>query len=331
MTKPITSVAALMLVENGRLALTDRLSDYVPGFSTVKVLDDDGTIKIASSHITIRDLFTHTSGLSYGFDPDDRIDKLYNANYQKHLSVEPDSFLDALVNMLSGLPLAHDPGSKFRYSFATDVIAYVVQKVTGTKFRDFLKQNILDPLQMNDTDFYVSAEKHDRVAAVYGPDESGGIKEIKPFEVNPYHQEVTVGAGGFGLFGTAHDYNRFATMLLNKGELDGVRLLKTETVDLMTSNMLPDGVFPWENHSEGFGLGVRVNLESSPAPIPKVAGSYGWGGAANTDWWADPANGITAVLMVQFMPSGMHPVMDEFRSHVYRAFTQYAPISLAYN
>lgn len=324
MTKPITSVAVLMLMEEGRLRLADPVAAYIPAFKDVKVLDtsvDSGVRYSAPVRPpTIRDLLTHTAGLSYGFDEGVYIDQLYQQHVWKVWNETPDTVsLDWLVQTLGKLPLASQPGAKFRYSMATDVLGGIVQVVSGEPFDHFLRQRIFAPLGMVDTDFYVPAQKLPRFAATYGPGEQGGLKLVDGVETSNYTRPPLSPSGGGGLVSTTGDYLRFAQLLLNRGELDGVRLLGPKTVALMTANHLPPGVHPFDDPAAGFGLGVSVLTDLGQSNVLGSVGNYGWGGAANTNFWIDPQEELIGILMLQYMPSDTYPVVSDFRNLVYQA------------
>jgi CubicO group peptidase (beta-lactamase class C family) len=323
MTKPITSTAVLMLFEEGHFRLTDPVSRYIPAFKDVKVLDNTAGsgvryVNIARP-ITIHDLLTHTAGLSYGFDDNVYIDDLYRKHVWGAQEANPDLTLEAFVGEIAKLPLAHQPGTLFRYSVATDVLGFLVQVVSGMPFDEFLKQRIFEPLGMVDTDFYVPPEKIERFAATYGPDEQGGLKVTDPLKTSRYARPTKNPSGGGGLVSTTSDYLRFAQMLLNKGELDGVRLLGRKTVELMTTNHLPDGVHPFDDAASGFGLGVSVLMDLGQSQMPGTVGNFGWGGAANTNFWIDPKEELIGILMLQFMPSDTYPVTPDFHILTYQA------------
>ncbi|MEZ4712799.1 MAG: serine hydrolase domain-containing protein, partial [Caldilineaceae bacterium] len=219
------------------------------------------------------------------------------------------------------LPLAYHPGQRYRYSVATDVLGYLVQVISGQPFAQFLQQRIFDPLGMQDTFFTVPANKLDRFAANYGPDDNGGLKVIDEPSESRYTKPTARPSGGGGLLSTTSDYLRFAQMLLNKGELNGERLLGRKTVELMAANHLPDGVFVDNDPSTGlgFGLGVSVQLALGKLQTLGSAGNYGWGGAANTNFWIDPQEELIGILMLQYMPSGTYPVTPDFRNLTYQA------------
>jgi CubicO group peptidase (beta-lactamase class C family) len=324
MTKPITSVAVLMLMEEGRLRLADPVAAYIPAFQDVKVLDtslDTGVRYTAPVRPpTIRDLLTHTAGLSYGFDDGVYIDQLYQQQVWSYWEQHPtDVSLDWLVDAIGKLPLASQPGTKFRYSMSTDVLGSIVQIVAGQPFDHFLQERIFQPLGMVDTDFFVPAEKLPRFAATYGPGKQGGLKLVDGVETSTYTRPARCPLGGAGLVATIGDYLRFAQMLLNRGELDGVRLLGRKSVELMTANHLPPGVHPFDDPAAGFGLGVSVLTELGQSSVLGSVGNYGWGGAANTNFWVDPQEGLIGILMLQYMPSDTYPVVSDFRNLVYQA------------
>ncbi len=323
MTKPITSTAVLMLFEEGRFQLSDPVAQYIPAFADVKVLDNSagsGVHYIAPVRpISIRDLLTHTAGLSYGFDENVYIDDLYRERVYALREANPDLTLEDFVQAIGKLPLAHQPGSAFRYSFATDVLGLLVQVVAGVPFEEFLRRRIFEPLGMVDTSFHVPAEQIGRFAATHGPDPEHGLAVTDAPATSDFARPTRVPSGGGGLVSSTSDYLRFAQMLLNQGELDGARLLGRKTVELMAANHLPAGVHPFDETFRGFGLGVSVLLDPAQAQNLGSVGTYGWGGAANTNFWVDPQEQLIGILMLQFMPSDTYPVSPNFRTLVYQA------------
>ena len=323
MTKPITSAAVMMLFEEGHFRLGDPISRYLPAFKEMKVYQPRGNADYdlvpAKREITIRDLLTHTAGLSYGFEENSVVDGLYQQKIWKRNESDPDFNLARAIDAIAQLPLANHPGEVFRYSFAIDVLGRLVEVISGQPLDAFFKLRIFEPLGMSDTDFYVPPEKHDRLTAVYGPAETGGLKVIdSPLDSN-YKKPARMLSGGGGLVSTAADYLRFAQMMLNRGELDGQRLLGRKTVELMLLNHLPgDGRRPDEPF-DGFGLGGSVLRDVALSQVLGSLGDWGWGGAANTWFWIDPLEKITGILMTQYMPSFILPVTHDFKNMVYQA------------
>ncbi|MEM7127338.1 MAG: serine hydrolase domain-containing protein [Chloroflexota bacterium] len=317
MTKPITSVALMMLHEQARFHLADPVSTYLPAFEQVKVYEY-GKLVDPVRPMTIHDLLTHTSGLVYGWG-DAPVDKLY----QDAELLAPNVSSTEFIQRLAQLPLKFHPGMVWSYSVSTDLVGYLVEVIADMPFWDYLQENIFSPLGMNDTSFSVPAGKIDRLATNYGPCETNKIKAIDLPEESQYAKPMVRQSGGGGLISTMADYYRFAQLVLNRGELDGVRLLGPKTVELMTQNHLPSYMFPLAIGDPmpgiGFGLGFSVITD---LPLTRMAGSpgnYGWGGAANTQFWIDPVEDLLAIIMLQYMPSGTYPVVSDFQSLVYQA------------
>ncbi|HEY9078161.1 MAG TPA: serine hydrolase domain-containing protein [Anaerolineaceae bacterium] len=323
MTKPITSVAVLMLYEEARLRLADPVSLYIPAFKHMKVLDPTPGLGVrtvdAAREITIHDLLTHTAGLSYGFDREAYLDQLIGKNIWQKMEKNPEMTLEDWVMEIAKLPLAFHPGTTFQYSMATDVLGYLVQVVSGMPFAEFLQKRIFEPLGMVDTGFWVPPEKVARFAASYSSDPKNGLKLADAAATSPYTRPTTHPSGGGGLVSTAADYLRFCQMLLNGGALDGVRLLGRKTIELMTVNHLPDGVHPWGNQESGFGYGVSVLLDLGKTKLLNSVGNYGWSGAANTHFWIDPQEDLIAILMLQCIPDNTYPITPDFRTLTYQA------------
>ncbi len=326
MSKPITSTAVMMLYEEGRFRLNQPISDFIPAFKEMRVYQPRGTADFdlapAQRQITIRDLLTHTSGLSYGFDENSAVDHLYREKFWKVMDANEDADLEDMVAAIAGLPLAHQPGSAWRYSLATDVLGRLVEVVSGKTFDVFLKERIFDPLDMLDSGFYVPAEKHARFTTVYGPAEGGGLKVLEPGSYPRYTQPVKLFSGGGGLVSTAADYLRFAQMMLNKGVLDGERLLAPKTVELMMTNHLPGNAPKWDDPANGFGLGGSVLVDVAASQGYNSLGNWGWGGAANTWFWIDPSEQLLGILMTQYMPAFVLPVDQDFKNMVYQAIIE---------
>jgi CubicO group peptidase (beta-lactamase class C family) len=292
MSKPITSVAAMMLYEQDKLKLDEPISKYIPEFKGLKVYSESGKHEDKVRQMTTRDLLRHTSGLTYGYFGNSAVDKMYMANGV----LKRKSSLQDMINKLGGIPLLYQPGTKWHYSVSTDVLGYLVQKVSGQPLDEFFRQNIFEPLDMKDTAFYVPNEKTNRFAACYGPKQNGGLKIVDEPTESRYLTKANLFSGGGGLVSTARDYLRFSQMLLNKGQLDGKRLLRSETVEMMTSNQLPDTVKRGEG--EGFGLGFSIRLRDGKYP----QGEYGWGGVASTHFWISPKDELVVIALSQYMP-----------------------------
>jgi CubicO group peptidase (beta-lactamase class C family) len=321
MTKPITSAAVLMLFEEGRLRLTDPVSHFIPAFNRkmqVAFQPDTGPACIeAKRPITIYDLLTHTAGLSYGFADESYLDDLYRKHIWEPFGRNPEMPAAEVMEALAELPLAFQPGTKFRYSLATDVLGYLVSVVSSMTLGEFFQSRIFEPLGMVDTFFCVPEEKRDRLAEVYDPSKCG-LKRVEPPNPMWFVNPCAFQSGGGGLVSTAQDYLRFATMLLNHGELDGVRLLSRKTVELMTSNHLPPGVHPFDDIASGFGLGVSVVLNNAVTQNLGSVGRCGWSGAAHTNFWIDPCEALIGLFLTQRMET-TSTVHDDFRNLVYQA------------
>ncbi len=330
MTKPLTSTAIMMLYEEGRFQLDDPISRFIPGFANPRVYAGGSRGKIdtvpAEREITFRDLLTHTSGLTYGFMESNPVDALYRAKDGVDFQTAQTS-LKQVVEKLATFPLIAQPGKAWNYSVSTDVLGYLVEVISGQPFEKFLVEKVIKPLGMTDTDFHVPNEKHERFAANYQPSPDGKLALIDDPAKSRYLAPRSVNSGGGGLVSTASDYLRFCKLMLNKGELDGVRLLGRKTVELMTSNHLPgdmaDMGMPRFSESPyygiGFGLGFSVMINPAKAQILGTAGEYAWGGAASTAFWCDPAEDMAVVLLTQLMPSSTYPIRRELRVLTYQA------------
>jgi CubicO group peptidase (beta-lactamase class C family) len=342
MTKPLTSVAFMMLVEEGRVALDEPVHKYIPEWKNLGVFQA-GTgpaflTRPPSRPMQIVDLLRHTSGLTYGFQQRSNVDAAYRAG--KIGEVEKAGTLQTMIEDLANIPLEFSPGEAWNYSVATDVIGYLIGRISGKPFEQFLKERILDPLGMNDTGFFVPPEKAHRLAACYSADPQGGMtfhaterKAGLTLQDDPTKSSFltppSLISGGGGLCSTAADYLTFCRALLNRGELDGVRLLSPKTLALMTSNHLPGGrdlpemsrsLFSEASYNGiGFGLGFSVTMDPAKTLIPGSAGEYAWGGAATTSFWIDPAEELIAIFMTQVLPSSAYPIRRELRTMVYAA------------
>ena len=325
MTKPVTAAAALMLFERGLYSLYDPISAYIPGFQDPQVLvglTDAGAQTVpAEREITIKDLFRHTAGLTYGWGDGD-IDKVYQ---QRLADLDPHSSRTStadFINAVSSFPLAYHPGREYLYSLATDVLGRLVEVLSGKRFGEFLHEELFGPLGMTDSGFYVPEEKQDRFAALY--DVSDGLKPAAWPEIVDYSRAPALEMGGSGLVSTIGDYARFAQMLVNGGELDGVRVLGRKTVELMGSNHLTaqqQSFFDprMNKRGYGYGLGVRVMQDLAKSSTAGSLGEFGWDGAASTWFCVDPAEDLIAVHMIQMMPFGHYPIMLQFQALTYQA------------
>jgi CubicO group peptidase (beta-lactamase class C family) len=332
MTKPLTSVAVMMLYEEGKLLLTDPVSKFIPSFRSQRVIgngEGSGTVP-ARRDITIRDLLTHRAGLSYGFLNDGPVGAAYRKNgVQDGLTLTTET-LESAIDKLAAQPLMSQPGAEWNYSLSTDVLGRVVEVASGQRFDVFLSERVFKPLRMTDTSFDVPDAKWSRFATVYSPDGAGGIRPMKDPEtfgntvMSPkayYKPPKRYLSGGAGLTSTAGDYARFAQMLLGGGALDGVRLLSPKTVELMTASATADLppnflIGPGVN----FGLGFRVVTELGPTQTLGSPGMYGWLGIYGTVFWVDPRERLVAIMMVQQYPGS--PVATAFQPLVYQAIVR---------
>ncbi|MGO8911251.1 MAG: serine hydrolase domain-containing protein [Bradyrhizobium sp.] len=344
MTKPITSVAFMMLFEEGRVALDEPVHKYIPEWKNLGVFQA-GTApafltRPPSRPMLIVDLLRHTSGLTYGFQQRSNVDAAYRE--MKIGEVEKAGTLQSMIEDLAKIPLEFSPGEAWNYSVSTDVIGYLIGKISGQPFEQFLKQRIFDPLEMKDTGFFVPADKAHRFAACYSAspqgamtfhatDRKGGLTLQDDPANSSFLSPPAFISGGGGLCSTAADYLTFCRALLNGGELDGVRLIGPKTLALMTSNHLPGGrdlpemsrsLFSEATYNGiGFGLGFSVTMNPAQTLIPGSRGEYAWGGAATTSFWIDPAEELTAIFMTQVLPSTAYPIRRELRTMVYAAIT----------
>jgi len=331
MTKPLTSTAIMMLYEEGRFQLDDPISKFIAGFKNPRVYAGGSRGKIdsvpAEREINFRDLLTHTSGLTYGFMESNPVDALYRAKDNGVDFQTGDTSLKDIVERLATFPLIAQPGKAWNYSVATDVLGYLVEVISGQPYQSYLKEKVLAPLGMVDTDFHVPADKHDRFAANYQAGPGGKLELIDDPGKSRYLAPRAVNSGGGGLVSTAADYLRFCRFMLNKGELDGARLLGRKTVELMTMNHLKgdmaDMGMPRFSESTyygiGFGLGFSVTIDPAKAHILGSPGEYAWGGAASTAFWCDPKEDMAVVLLTQLMPSSTYPIRRELRVLTYQA------------
>ncbi len=328
MTKPVTSAALMMLWEEGKFKLDDPLADYIPAFADTKVfagMNEDGSMKLVDQArpITVKDLMMHTAGMTYGVFSDTPVDALYReAN-----PFDGGGDLEDFVNVLADLPLLFQPGTRWHYSVSVDVQGRLIEVLSGMTLEDFFRTRIFEPLGMDDTAFYVPADKLDRFSdmVTFHPETKEMIQYNGPFEM----EYTTPGgpsmkSGGGGLVSTTEDYARFALMLAGGGALNGTRILQPETVALMTQNHLPQAVIansaPAVTGEWGFGLGFAVILDPSKSDSPASVGEYNWGGAANTVFWVDPQEDVVALLMTNVLvPTNTFPLRADMRRLVYGA------------
>ena len=319
MTKPITGVALMMLYEEGRWRLNDPVSRYLPGFADLKVHAGDranGEPRLVDAErpMTMAELMSHSGGLGYGLGAENHVDRLY----RERRVLNADEPLQAMIDKLSDLPLLAQPGTRWYYSIGVDVQGYLVEKLSGQPFPEFLQERIFDPLGMVDTAFYVPEEKLARVALIYGEGDGGGLERLDMG--GPTRTEMPAGpSGGGGLWGTADDYLRFTQMLLNGGALDGARLLAPRTVELMHTNFLSPEALATMRRGQGFGLDFATVHDPAAAGEPYAKGSYYWGGAAGTWFWIDPATDLTFVGMIQHRGTAVREVQGISRNLAYQA------------
>ena len=320
MSKPITSVAAMILAEEGKLDIGAPVAQYLPEFKEVRVGVETAAPK---RPMTVQDLLRHTSGLTYGFFGNSAVDELY-----KKSNIFAAKSLADMVAAIARLPLAHQPGEVWEYSMSTDVLGRIVEVVSGMELDRFIAERITGPLKMADTGFYLNASQ---VARLARPDSaimmSGADPTAKP----------AVLSGGGGMLSTAGDYARFCQMMLNGGELDGVRILSLKTVALMTSDQLPpstdrhtavavliDAFGPTPEMGTSFGLGFAVRTDPGRNPVPGSVGDFSWAGITGTYFWVDPKEKLVTVLMIQVPQDTNVPYWRQTRTLVYQALTTLA-------
>ncbi|CAH2604229.1 Beta-lactamase class C and other penicillin binding proteins [Rhodovastum atsumiense] len=330
MTKPLTSVALMMLYEEGRFQLDDPVARFLPCFANMRVFTGGSRFKFdtapAERDITIRDLLTHTAGLTYGFIDAHPVDAMY-----REQGVDFQTSMDTLAEVVeraARLPLIAQPGRAWNYSIASDVLGHLIAVISGQSFEAFLQERVLGPLGMDDTGFHVPAGKLSRFAALYTPGPEG-LRLMDDPQQSIFAVQRPIASGGGGLVSTVADYLTFCRLMLNEGELDGVRLLGRKTMELMTSNHLggdmADLGTPRFSESTyagiGFGLGFSVMLDPAKAQIVGTPGEYAWGGAASTSFWIDPQEDMAVILLTQLFPSSTYPIRRELRVLTYAAIT----------
>ncbi len=305
MSKPITAAAMMILYDEGKFKLDDPVARYIPAFENT-VVYADGKEVAQQEPFTIRHLLTHTAGFSYGWGTS-YVDSLYRAASSEGLWSS--ATLDDMVRLLAGIPLKFQPGTTYEYSVSLDVAGYLVEVLSGMTFDKFLESRLFEPLGMEDTGFEVPESDFERLAMVYTRNEESGELVPVPDMTNGVKQKVTLFSGGGGLVSTLDDYAKFGAMLLNGGEMNGMRILRESTVKLIMSDQMPEVV----EYDGGYGLGGYVNLES---------GAYGWSGAASTDFVADPSKNMVILSFTQYTPFMGVPFAEEYKKMVLNAFVE---------
>ena len=321
MSKAITSIAIMQLYEKSKFRLDDPVYWYIPSWKNLRVYQSGVYPNFLTSrperHMTIRDLLTHMSGLTYDFMYKSNVDAAY-----RKTKVQQAETLEEFIEILSTLPLEFSPGNKWNYSVSTDVLGYLVEVISGMKLEEYFKTNIFEPLNMEDTSFSCPQEKVDRLASLYEhvPNGEPTLLEI-PF------LNTKMASGGGGLFSTMADYHNFCSMLLNQGEFNGKRLIGRKTLELMTVNHLPNNQDLTEMSESafsetpyagvGFGLGFSVMLDPAKSQTTSDIGEYGWGGAASTVFMINPKEDMFIIFLTQLLPSSTYQVRRELRSLVY--------------
>jgi CubicO group peptidase (beta-lactamase class C family) len=319
LTKIITSVAALNLIEEGRLGLSDPIKEYLPEFNDMRIFVGGNAqhreLTPAQVPINVHHVFTHTSGFTYG-DNEEPIDELYQTS-----GLEKADSLADLVRKLATLPLKREPGTAYEYGFSTDILARVVEVVSGQSFDRFLQERILEPLGMTDTGFSVNDAKRDRLAKVYEHGTNGGLQQVQHFEFEEIEGQKKFPMGGSGLFSTIEDYSRFGQMLCNGGELNGVRILSRKAFEQMTVDHLGGKPVTNRTYTEGygFGLGVAVRTNNGLAGTLGTLGAFGWSGKATTLCVMDPAEELVMLVFTQHLPYDEHGLFERFTNLVYQA------------
>ncbi|GGV52515.1 serine hydrolase [Streptomyces griseoflavus] len=332
MTKPVTTVGALMLVEEGLLSLDDPVGRHLPAFAEPRVYESGSGDRVrtrpAAGPLLVRHLMTHTAGLTFAFYHAHPVDALYRAAGLES-SVAPGQDLAGTTDVYASLPLQFDPGTQWNYSVASNVLGRIIEVVSGRPLDEYLAERVFRPLGMSDAGFQVTDDRVTRLAELYGESDDGGIEPIPGL---PLRGRPRFLSGSGGMVASAHDVHRFMELLRRRGELDGVRLLAPDTVDLMIRNHLPGdadlrafGSRPAHdqpgNDGVGFGLGVSVVIDPSRTQSPSSAGSYGWSGVATTTFWVDPGRDLTVQFCTQVRPRSSHTVFRDLKRLVHEAVT----------
>ncbi|WP_436793380.1 serine hydrolase domain-containing protein [Actinospongicola halichondriae] len=332
MTKPVTSVALMMLYEEGKVLLENPVSRFIPAFEGLRVFESGNEVNAvtreADREMTVHDVLRHTSGLTYGFQHQHAVDAIYRKHSLGDFTPNKLSLTETM-DLLGTLPLQFSPGEGWCYSMSTDVCGAIVEAVSGQSLDQFFQERIFDPLGMTDTAFWVDGDnRRERFTSNY-VFFGGNTAKMDPWDKSGYLKPPPMLSGGGGLVSTMADYHRFTQMLINGGVLDGARLLGPRTVDFMTTNHLPGGqtlnemgqVGFAEVAMEGLGFGLGFSVNESPAANGGIGsvGDYGWGGAASTVFSIDPAEELVFILMTQLLPSSTYPIRRQLRSAVYQS------------
>jgi CubicO group peptidase (beta-lactamase class C family) len=332
MTKPMTSVCFMMLVEEGKVALEDPVHRFIPEWKGMGVYSGgiDGMFRTTPTEAPMRmvDLLRHTSGLTYGFQYRTNVDAAYRG--RKLGEIDKAGTLDGMIEGLAKLPLEFSPGAHWNYSVATDVLGYLIGKISGQSFESYLHERFIEPLGMEDTAFHVHESERGRFVECYTAGPKGVLLLQDSAQSSSFRAPPSFVSGGGELVGTLADYLQFCRMLLNGGALNGVRYLSPKTIALMCANHLPGGVdLPTCSVSlfseatfagTGFGLGFAVNMDPHKGLLPGTPGDISWGGAASTYFWIDPKEDLIALFATQLMPSTTYPLRRELRTLLYSAF-----------
>jgi CubicO group peptidase (beta-lactamase class C family) len=303
MSKPVTAAALMILYDEGKFQLDDPAAMYIPVFKDTKVYEN-GMVVDQQEPFTIRHLLTHTAGFTYGWEQGSYVDSLYRA--LRTGGIWGTATLEEMINAVATIPLKHQPGTTYEYSISIDVAGYLAEILSGMSFDKFLQDRLFDPLGMDDTGFEVPEKDFDRLTMIYTLNKDSGKLTPVPDMTNEVKRKVTLFSGGGGLVSTISDYSKFGQMLLNGGELNGVRILQESTVKLIMSDQMPEAV----KYEGGYGLGGYVNLED---------GSYGWSGAASTDFVVNPSKNMVVLSFTQYVPFMGVPFADQYKKMVWNA------------
>ena len=338
MTKPLTSIGLMQLYEKGELILEDPVERFIPAFSDPQVLIGGSYLKPAlrpaQTTLTVRDMLMHTSGLTYGFHFSNNLDKMYRKS--KFGSIwgqkgDAKQTLEQTANKLGEMPLLFDPGTSWNYSMSTDICGRLIEVISGQNLDEYLTKNVTEPLGMVDTGFHVEKEKSHRFTSNYAITPENPLTKIDDASSSDYLEPARFLSGGGGMVSTTDDYQRFVSMLLKGGELQGERIIGRHTLEFMTKNHLPGGATLndvgqstfTETAMEGMGFGLGFSVLENPAANAALGskGEFAWGGAASTRFWVDPVEEVTCIFMTQFMPSSYYPIRRELKATVYQALT----------